>query len=110
MLEEYLVTALVPSETACLASSPGRINRTEVWISRDEMVDFLLYAASLDASVATRSKMSGRWSQNLMEIWDGWGDLDLPLTKEFRMDMARFEIPVSGWTCLRTRERTWSVQ
>lgn len=26
--EEYLVTALVPSETACLASSPGRINRT----------------------------------------------------------------------------------
>jgi hypothetical protein len=30
----------------------------EVWISREEMVDFLLYAASLDASVATRSKMS----------------------------------------------------
>lgn len=56
--EEYLVTALVPSETACLASSPGRMRRTEVWISRDEMVDFLLYAASLDASVATRSKMS----------------------------------------------------
>lgn len=26
--EEYLVTALVPSDTACLASSPGRINRT----------------------------------------------------------------------------------
>jgi len=40
--EEYLVTALVPSETACLASSPGRMSRTEVWISRDEMVDFLL--------------------------------------------------------------------
>jgi translation initiation factor IF-1 len=40
--EEYLVTALVPSETACLASSPGRIRRTEVWISREEMVDFLL--------------------------------------------------------------------
>ena len=57
--EEYLVTALVPSETACLASSPGRMSRTDVWISRDEMVDFLLYAASLDASVATRSKMSG---------------------------------------------------
>lgn len=31
----------------------------EVWISREEMVDFLLYAASLEASVATRSKMSG---------------------------------------------------
>lgn len=58
--EEYLVTALVPSETACLASSPGRISRTlekkvrygkrsgkmesthDVWISREEMVDFLL--------------------------------------------------------------------
>ena len=26
--DEYLVTALVPSETACFASSPGRINRT----------------------------------------------------------------------------------
>lgn len=52
------MTAFVPSETACFASSPGRISLTEVWISRDEMVDFLLYAASLDASVATRSKMS----------------------------------------------------
>lgn len=40
--EEYLVTALVPSETACLASSPGRMSLTEVWISREEMVDFLL--------------------------------------------------------------------
>ena len=26
-----------------------------------------------------------------------------PLTNEFRMDMARFEIPVSGWTCFRTK-------
>jgi hypothetical protein len=26
--EEYFVTALVPSDTACLASSPGRISRT----------------------------------------------------------------------------------
>ena len=25
------VTALVPSETACLASSPGRMRRTAVW-------------------------------------------------------------------------------
>ena len=42
LCEEYLVTAFVPSETACLASSPGRMSLTEVWISRDEMVDFLL--------------------------------------------------------------------
>ncbi|XP_040288620.1 uncharacterized protein LOC121001555 [Bufo bufo] len=31
----YLVTALVPSETACLASSPGSSRRTAVWISRE---------------------------------------------------------------------------
>lgn len=56
------MTAFVPSDTACLASSPGRMRRTlwvdvsnapggsvvaagwthEVWISREEMVDFLL--------------------------------------------------------------------
>ena len=38
----YLVTALVPSLTACLASSPGRRRRTAVWISRLVIVDFLL--------------------------------------------------------------------
>lgn len=59
-----------------------KVNAYEVWISREEMVDFLLYAASLLASVATRSKMS--------------------FTNELRMDMARLEIPVSGWTCFRT--------
>ena len=38
-------------------------------------------------------------------IGSGWWDPvdeSLPLTKEFRMDMARLEIPVSGCTCLRT--------
>ena len=40
--EVNLVTALVPSDTACLASSPGRSRRTAVWISREESVDFLL--------------------------------------------------------------------
>ena len=34
--------ALVPSETACLASSPGRMSLTAVWISLEEMVDLLL--------------------------------------------------------------------
>jgi hypothetical protein len=37
------VTALVPSDTACLASSPGKINLTAVWISREVMVDFFEY-------------------------------------------------------------------
>ena len=34
----YLVTALVPSDTACLASSPGSSKRTAVWISLDVIV------------------------------------------------------------------------
>ena len=38
----YLVTALVPSDTACLANSPGRRRRTAVWISREVMVDLEL--------------------------------------------------------------------
>ena len=38
----YLVTALVPSDTACLANSPGRSRRTAVWISRLVIVDRLL--------------------------------------------------------------------
>jgi hypothetical protein len=73
---------------------------TEVWISREEMVDFLLYAASLEASVATRSKISENLSQD--GCLDCCGQDDIPLTNEFKMDMARLEIPVSGWTCLRT--------
>ena len=58
LADEYLVTALVPSEMACFESSPGRIRRTAVWISRDEMVERWLYDASFEASVAMRSKMS----------------------------------------------------
>lgn len=84
------------------------MRRTEVWISRDEIVLFLLYDASsnkrrlsvrnmrvnadyrhlLEASVAIRSKIS--------------------FTNEFKIAIALFEIPVSGWTCLRTEERSIS--
>ena len=92
------VTDFVPSEMACLASSPGRMRRTAVCISRDEIVDFLEYAASsvnminraksntnkhiLEASVAIRSKIS--------------------LTNEFKIAIALVDMPVSGCTCLRT--------
>ncbi|KAL1271990.1 hypothetical protein QQF64_031006 [Cirrhinus molitorella] len=38
----YLVTAFVPSDTACLANSPGSSRRTAVWISLDVMVERLL--------------------------------------------------------------------
>ena len=64
------------------------------------MVDFLLYAASLEASVATRSKISGERVSTIMR--NGIRD-PIPLTKEFRMDIALLEIPVSGWTCFKTR-------
>ena len=39
----YLVTALVPSDTACLANSPGKRSLTAVWISLEVMVDLLLH-------------------------------------------------------------------
>lgn len=44
---------------------------------------------------------------DLMSASDpAWGvEYNTPLTKEFKMDMARLEMPVSGWTCLRTRRR-----
>jgi len=80
--ELYLVTALVPSDTACLASSPGRIRRTAVWISLEDNVCFLLYDASFPASTAILSKMS--------------------LIKLSMMTMAFLEIPVSEWTCFNT--------
>jgi len=70
------VTALVPSETACLASSPGRMSLTDDWISRDERVCFLLYLTNLEDSKAILSKESEM--------------------KEFMMAMAFLEIPVSG--------------
>ena len=38
----YFVTALVPSLTACFASSPGSRSLMAVCISRELMVDFLL--------------------------------------------------------------------
>ena len=82
LLLVYLVTALVPSETACLANSPGSKRRTAVWISRDEMVDFLFWRANREASDAILSKIS--------------------LTKVFRMLMAWAETPTSGWTWFKS--------
>ena len=69
---------LVPSDTACFASSPGSSSLTAVCTSRLVMVERWLYCARRDASVAMRSKRS--------------------FTKEFMMLMALLEMPVSGWT------------
>jgi len=80
--EVNFATALVPSDIACLASSPGKVSRTAVCISRDVSVFVLLIFASLLASVASLSKMS--------------------LMNEFMMFMALLDIPVSECTCFRT--------
>ena len=53
-----LVTALVPSDTACLASSPGSTRRTAVWISREVRVGFLFTRASWAAWPAIFSNWS----------------------------------------------------
>ena len=82
LLLVYLVTAFVPSLTACFANSPGSKSRTAVWISLEEIVDFLFCSESREASDAIRSKIS--------------------LTKEFMIDIAFPETPTSGWTCRRT--------
>jgi len=71
-----LVTALVPSEIACLASSPGKRSLTAVWTSREERVLLLLNLTNLEASRAILSKES--------------------LMKLFMMLMAFLEIPTSG--------------
>merc|ERR1719474_2532127 len=44
----YFVTALVPSETACLANSPGNNSLTAVWISREVMVDLFQNLVDVD--------------------------------------------------------------
>ena len=72
----YLVTALVPSLTACLANSPGNMRRTAVCISRLDRVWRPVCEDSLADSVANLSKMS--------------------FTSEFIMLMALLEMPVSG--------------
>ena len=69
------VTALVPSDTACLDNSPGNKSLTAVYTSLEERVFLLLNLTSLDASKAILSKES--------------------LMKEFIMLIAFLEIPMS---------------
>ncbi len=59
--EEYLVTALVPSETACLASSPGRISRT-LW--KWSITNFQVNWESLDL----RGLNLARWDGGLLVV------------------------------------------
>lgn len=119
--EEYLVTAFVPSETACLASSPGRMSRTLKSSSVGTGYPrFRCAIRSLDLSgrdggfLVVGGKLGCLGRHTLEDIYvvqlgretRRQCRVSLPLTKEFRMDMARLEIPVSGWTCLRTVDST----
>lgn len=54
--------------------------------------------------MATRSKMSVAKDQYIVPNIPRSQINSIPFTNEFRIDMARVEIPVSGWTCLRTAE------
>lgn len=82
-----------------------------VWISRDVTVGFLLYRASVAVSVAIFSKISAGYhngedmskgSGNLAVITFPVNDIRSSPMKEFNMDIALEEIPVSGCTCFST--------
>jgi hypothetical protein len=78
----YLVTALVPSEIACLDNSPGNISLTADWTYLDDKVLLLLNLTNFDPSFPILSKVS--WMN------------------EFIMFIAFLEIPISGCTCFKT--------
>ena len=54
------MTALVPSDTACLASSPGRMRRTAVWISRDVTVGCALGHTSQQGAITIPSDIPSK--------------------------------------------------
>ncbi|XP_032124534.1 uncharacterized protein LOC116543221 [Sapajus apella] len=83
----YLVTALVPSDTAWLASSPGSSRRTAVWISLEMMVKRLLKCARREASPAMCSKM---------------------FRKQFIMPVALGETPVARNWKNRTNQKAFA--
>ena len=110
MDDEYLVTAFVPSETACFANSPGRMSRT-LYNNEDLTYPYIskhdLRGLNLTGGDGGFLVVGGQFGclggDALKDIWDV-NQIQvrvaflsaLPLTKEFKMDMARFEIPVSG--------------
>ncbi|XP_012494015.1 PREDICTED: uncharacterized protein LOC105805633 [Propithecus coquereli] len=61
----YLVTAFVPSDTACLASSPGSSKRTAVWISLEVMVERLLAGLQFPVGRVHRLLRKGNYSERV---------------------------------------------
>lgn len=77
-----LVTASVTSVTPCLTNSPVTKIQTTVWISREEMIEFILCSDIQDASDMILLKMS--------------------FIKEFMIDIALFETSKTWCNCHRT--------
>jgi hypothetical protein len=83
---EYLVTALVPSETACLASSPGRINRTlwncKRWLEMEKRDDDLrgLDLSGWDGGLlgvcGELASLSGNTFEDIYEMCQIWSNED----------------------------------
>lgn len=86
---------------ACFDNSPGRINLTEVWISREEIVDFFEYDASSRQTPTSASITSPSDRQHILEASVAIRS-KISFTNELRMAIALLEIPVSGCTCLST--------
>merc|ERR1712032_604525 len=82
LLALYFITALQPSLTACLESSPGKQSRTADWTSREVMVSRFPMRPRRFASCAMRSNVSP--------------------THDSMTCMACLEMRSLGCTCLRT--------
>jgi histone H3/H4 len=92
----------IASEASKLASyvrRAGRMRRTEVWISRDEMVDFL-FCWQVERYVSNREL-----SRVLKQVHPDTGisNKAMLILNSFVNDIfERIASEVSGWTCLRT--------
>ena len=63
----YLATALVLSEMACLANSPGRRSLTVVWISQKVMADILAaYLAVFLAAFLAGGFLAAFWAIGIL--------------------------------------------
>jgi hypothetical protein len=87
-----------------LASSPGRISRTDVWISREEMVDFLEYCASSGEKdekrrmVAQESRRTGCLGRDTLEdVVDEAVENSHCLVRDTRIGVDLLKDWRSGW-------------
>ena len=95
----YLVTALVPSETACLANSPGRRRRTAVWISPEASLGGHALQDVVDEGVHDghgHGGHSGVGLHLLQHLLDVDGVRFLPLLLAFLIDLGHVLLAIAG--------------